>query len=128
MVQKVTNDVNIVVETFYQAAQSRPLEAEYLFAYRITIENLGAVPVRLLRRHWYIIDSNGTVREVDGEGVVGQQPTIQPGDRYQYISSCNLNSDMGKMHGYYTMEDLYSKKIMNITIPEFQLVAPFKNN
>ncbi len=128
MVQKVTNDVNIVVETFYQAAQSRPLQSEYLFAYRVTIENLGAVPVKLLRRHWHIIDSNGDVREVEGDGVVGQQPTIEPGSQYQYVSSCNLNSDMGKMYGSYTMEDLFSKKLMNITIPEFQLIAPFKVN
>lgn len=128
MVQKVTHDVNIVVETFYQAAQSRPLQSEYLFAYRITIENLGAVPVKLLRRHWHIIDSNGDVREVEGEGVVGQQPTIEPGESYQYISSCNLSSDVGKMYGSYTMEDLFTKKTMVVTIPEFQLIAPFKNN
>lgn len=128
MVQKVTNDVNIVVETFYQPAQSRPLQSEYLFAYRITIENLGAVPVKLLRRHWHILDSNGDTREVEGEGVVGQQPTIQPGENYQYISSCNLSSDMGKMYGTYLMEDLFTKKKMNVTIPEFQLIAPFKNN
>lgn len=128
MVQKVTHDVNIVVETFYQAAQSRPLQSEYLFAYRITIENLGAVPVKLLRRHWHIIDSNGDVREVEGEGVVGQQPTIEPGENYQYISSCNLSSDVGKMYGTYTMEDLFTKKTMVVTIPEFQLIAPFKNN
>jgi ApaG protein len=128
MVHKVTNDVNIVVETFYQAAQSRPLQSEYLFAYRITIENLGVVPVKLLRRHWHIIDSNGDVREVEGEGVVGQQPTIEPGESYQYISSCNLSSDIGKMFGTYTMEDLFTKKTLVVTIPEFQLVAPFKNN
>jgi ApaG protein len=128
MVHKVTHDVNIVVETFYQTAQSRPLQSEYLFAYRITIENLGAVPVKLLRRHWHIIDSNGDEREVEGEGVVGQQPTIEPGESYQYISSCNLNSDMGKMFGTYLMEDLFTKKTMNITIPEFQLIAPFKSN
>jgi len=128
MVHKVTNDVNIVVETFYQLAQSKPLHSEYLFAYRITIENLGSVPIKLLRRHWHIIDSNGDRREVEGEGVVGQQPTIEPGENYQYVSSCNLNSDMGKMYGTYTMEDLFTKRIMNIAIPEFQLIAPFKNN
>lgn len=128
MVHKVTHNVNIVVETFYQPAQSRPLQSEYLFAYRITIENLGAVPVKLLRRHWHIIDSNGDVREVEGEGVVGQQPTIEPGDSYQYISSCNLSSDIGKMFGTYTMEDLFTKKTLVVAIPEFQLIAPFKNN
>ncbi|MCC6186410.1 MAG: Co2+/Mg2+ efflux protein ApaG [Chitinophagaceae bacterium] len=128
MVHKVTNDVNIVVETFYQSAQSRPLHSEYLFAYRVTIENQGTVPVKLLRRHWNIVDSNGDIREVEGEGVVGQQPTIAPGDSYQYISSCNLSSDMGKMYGSYLMENLFSKKMMTVDIPEFQLIAPFKEN
>ncbi|HTN18031.1 MAG TPA: Co2+/Mg2+ efflux protein ApaG [Chitinophagaceae bacterium] len=128
MVHKVTNDVNIVVETFYQPAQSKPIHSEYLFAYRITIENLGSVPVKLMRRHWHIIDSNGDVREVEGEGVVGQQPTIAPGESYQYISSCNLSSDMGKMYGTYMMEDLFTKKMMQVGIPEFMLIAPFKNN
>lgn len=128
MVQKVTNDVNVVVETFYQPAQSKPLQSEYLFAYRITIENLGSVPLKLRRRHWHIIDSNGDYREVEGEGVVGQQPSLEPGEQYQYVSSCNLNSDIGKMYGTYTMEDLYSKKLITVTIPEFQLIAPFKNN
>ncbi len=128
MVQKVTNDVNVVVETFYQSAQSKPLASEYLFAYRITIENLGSVPVKLRRRHWFIVDSNGEYREVEGEGVVGQQPTIEPGDNYQYVSSCNLSSDMGKMYGSYTMEDLFTQKLITVSIPEFQLIAPFKNN
>lgn len=128
MVQKVTNDVNIMVETFYQSVHSNPVRGEYLFAYRITIENLGNVPVKLLRRHWHIADSNGEIREVNGDGVVGQQPVIAPGEQYQYVSSCNLSSDMGKMSGSYTMLDLYTKREMEVIIPEFVLVAPFKEN
>ena len=128
MVQKVTHNINVVVETFYQTLQSRPNMGEYLFAYRVTIENLGTVPIKLLRRHWFILDSNGSIREVEGEGVVGNQPSIEPGQNYQYVSSCNLNSDMGKMYGHYTIEDLYSKKNLKVLIPEFQLIAPFKNN
>lgn len=128
MVQKVTNGVNVMVETFYQSAQSRPLLSEYLFAYRITIENQGTVPLKLLRRHWHVVDSSGSHREVEGEGVVGQQPLIEPGERYEYVSSCNLNSDMGKMYGTYQMENLYTKKLIHVVIPEFQLIAPFKGN
>jgi ApaG protein len=128
MVQQVTEGVSVTVETSYQHGQSNPLKSEYLFAYRITIENLGTVPVKLLRRHWHIVDSNGAVREVEGDGVVGEQPIIQPGENYQYISAANLNSDMGKMYGTYQMENLYNKKLMKISIPEFQLVAPFKMN
>lgn len=128
MVQQVTEGVSITVETFYQPLQSNPVNAEYLFAYRITIENLGIVPVKLLSRAWKIIDSNGSKRNVEGEGVVGQQPVIEPNGAYQYVSAANLHSDMGKMYGTYQMENLYSKKIFTVAIPEFQLIAPFKMN
>ncbi len=128
MVQQVTEGVSISVETYYQPAQSNPIGSEYLFAYRITIENLGHVPVKLLSRHWHIFDSNGSMREVEGEGVVGQQPIILPGDNYQYVSACNLRTDMGKMYGSYQMENMYTKKMMEVAIPEFQLITPFKMN
>lgn len=125
---QVTDGVSITVETFYQPAQSNPLSAEYLFAYRITIENLSSVPVKLLRRHWHIIDSNGSHREVDGEGVVGEQPIIQPGEQYQYVSAANLRSEVGKMYGSYEMENLFNKRLFHVAIPEFQMIAPFKLN
>jgi ApaG protein len=128
MVQQVTDGVSVTVETAYQAAQSNPLESEFLFAYKITIENLSTMPVRLLRRHWYITDSNGSYREVEGEGVVGQQPLIEPGEAYQYASACNLRSELGKMRGTYAMENLYNRRIFEVEIPEFQLTAPFKMN
>jgi len=128
MVQQVTEGVSITVETFYQPEQSRPLHSEFLFAYRITIENLGQHPVKLLRRHWHIVDSNGSYREVEGEGVVGNQPVIPPGDSYQYVSAANLNSELGKMSGTYKMENQYNKKLMIVAIPEFQLIAPSKLN
>jgi ApaG protein len=128
MVTKITEGVSITVETFYQPTQSNPLNAEFLFAYRITIENLGAIPIKLLRRHWHITDSNGLFREVEGEGVVGQQPIIEPGTSYQYVSACNLRTEMGKMSGTYEMENLYNKRKFKVAIPEFQLIAPFKLN
>jgi len=128
MVQQVTEGVNIMVETYYQADQSNPLASQYLFAYRITIENLTIHPVKLISRHWHIIDSNGTHREVEGEGVIGQQPVIGPGDSYRYTSAANLQSDMGKMYGSYLMENLFNKKKLRIAIPEFQLIVPAKMN
>jgi len=128
MVQQVTEGVKIMVETFYQPSQSNPINSEHLFAYRITIENLTIYPVKLLSRHWHILDSNGTHREVEGDGVVGQQPVIQPGDSYQYTSAANLHSEIGKMYGTYLMENLFNKKKLTITIPEFQLIAPAKMN
>ncbi len=128
MVQQVTEGVNIMVEVFYQAAQSNPLNSEYLFAYRITIENLTVYPVKLLSRHWHIIDSNGTHREVEGDGVVGQQPIISPGDSYQYTSAANLHSDIGKMYGTYLVENLFNKRKIKVAIPQFHLIAPAKLN
>ena len=128
MVQQITEGVSIMVETFYQPSQSNPFRSEHLFAYRITIENLTIYPVKLISRHWHIKDSNGTHREVEGEGVVGQQPVIQPGDSYQYTSGVNLNTDIGKMYGTYLMENLFNKKKLTIAIPEFRLVAPAKLN
>lgn len=128
MVQQVTEGVNIMVEVFYQPSHSNPLNSEYLFAYRITIENLTAYPVKLLSRHWHIIDSNGAHREVEGEGVVGQQPVIESGGTYQYTSAANLNSDMGKMYGTYLVENLFHKRKIRVAIPEFQLIAPAKLN
>lgn len=128
MVQQVTEGVKIMVETFYQPAQSNPLNSEYLFAYRITIENLTANPLKLISRHWHIVDSNGTHREVEGDGVVGKQPIILPGDSYTYTSAANLNSDLGKMYGTYLMEDLFDKRNLTVNIPEFQLIAPAKMN
>ena len=127
-IQQVTDGVSVTVESFYQAAQSNPINAEFLFAYRITIENLSTMPVKLLSRHWNIIDSNGVYREVEGEGVVGQQPVIESGGSYQYVSACSLRTDMGKMYGSYNMENLYNKRLLIIQIPEFQMIAPFKMN
>ena len=128
MVQQVTEGVSVTVEAFYQPTQSNPLSSEFLFAYKIVIENLGTMPVKLLRRHWYIIDSNGSYREVEGEGVVGQQPVIAPGENYQYSSAANLRSEIGKMYGTYQMENLYNKRLITVAIPEFQLITPFKLN
>lgn len=128
MVQQVTEGVNIIVETSYQPTQSNPLNSEYLFAYRITIENHALHPIKLHSRHWHIIDSNGTHREVEGDGVVGQQPVIAPGNSYQYTSAANLHSDIGKMYGTYLVENLFNKRKIVVTIPEFQLIAPAKMN
>ena len=128
MVQQVTEVVNIMVESFYQPMQSNPLNSEYLFAYRITIENLTIYPVKLLSRHWHIVDSNGTHREVEGDGVVGQQPVITPGSSYQYTSASNMHSDIGKMYGSYLIENLFNKKKLTVKIPEFLLIVPAKMN
>jgi ApaG protein len=128
MVSKVTEGVKVSVESFYQPDYSNPLNSEYMFAYRITIENRNAFPIKLLRRHWHIFDSNANTREVEGEGVVGVQPQINAGEQYQYISGCNLKTEMGKMYGTYLMEDVANKKQFDVNIPSFDMVVPFKMN
>jgi ApaG protein len=128
MVSKVSEGIEISVETFYQPDYSNPLQSEFMFAYRISIENKNSFPVKLHRRHWQIFDSNGQNREVEGEGVVGVQPTLNPGEKYQYVSGCNLRTEMGRMIGSYQMENLSTKKIFDVAIPSFEMVVPFKNN
>ena len=128
MVSKISEGVTISVETFYQPDYSNPETNEYMFAYRITIENNNTFPVQLLRRHWYIFDSDCNHREVEGEGVIGVQPQIASGEKYQYVSGCNLRTEIGKMHGTYFMENLHSKKTFLVNIPAFEMIVPFKMN
>jgi ApaG protein len=128
MVSKISEGVTISVETFYQPDYSNPQSSEFMFAYRITIENNNSFPVKLLRRHWFIFDSDATHREVEGEGVIGNQPEINSGEKYQYISGCNLRTELGKMHGTYTMENLNNKKLFSVHIPAFEMTVPFKLN
>jgi len=124
----ITDGVKISVETQYQPEYSNPANEHYMFAYKISIENLSDYSVQLMRRHWNIFDSNGTHREVEGEGVVGLQPIIEPGEAHEYISGCNLKTDMGSMRGEYQMMRLIDNTMFEALIPEFYLVAPFKMN
>lgn len=99
-----------------------------MFAYRITIENASDHTAQLLSRHWEIFDSIGAHKKVDGEGVVGEQPTLAPGDTHQYVSGCNLKSDMGYMEGFYTMVREVDSAIIHVDIPRFNLIADFRYN
>ena len=128
MVSKISEGVEISVEIFYQENLSNVLDNEFTFAYRITIENLNNFTIQLLRRHWFIFDSNGENSEVEGEGVVGDQPVIEPGQKYQYMSGCNLKTDMGKMYGQYLMVNLKNHVTFYVNIPPFEMIVPFKNN
>ena len=128
MVSKISEGIKISVETYYQPDYSNPVNNEFMFAYKITIENNNLFSVKLLSRHWYINDSNGSLREVEGEGVVGVQPLINPGEQYQYISGCNLRTEIGKMHGTYLMENSNTKKSFAVSIPAFNMSTPFKLN
>lgn len=128
MITQVTSGIKVSVEVFYRPDQSNANESQHIFAYRITITNNSEYSIRLSRRNWFILDSNATNRQVEGEGVVGEKPIIGTGENYQYISGCNLESEIGKMHGSYLMERLIDGKQFNVRIPEFQLVVPYKLN
>lgn len=128
MVKIVTHNIEISVEAAYLSQQSLPNENHYFFVYYITIENKSDFTVQLLRRHWDIFDSTGTKRVVDGDGVVGETPVLEPGEKFQYNSGCNLNSEMGFMKGHYTMMKLSDGKEFNVSIPKFELVLPAKLN
>lgn len=96
-------DIKVEAETDYIAGQSTPDDNRYVFAYTITISNQGTVPAKLLTRHWYITNSDNDVQEVIGEGVVGEQPHIAPGESYRYTSGAILETPVGSMHGSYQM-------------------------
>lgn len=128
MVAQITDGVKVSVETTYQPEYSNPANEHFMFAYRIEIENLSGYSIQLLRRRWKIFDSNGTHREVEGEGVIGQQPVIEPGQIHEYVSGCNLQTDMGTMYGTYEMLRLVDNETFFVNIPKFDLVAPFKLN
>lgn len=96
-------DIKVDVETRYIEEQSLPEQGRYVFAYTITIENCGDVPAQLLRRHWVITDSNNRVQEVKGEGVIGEQPYLKPGEHFRYTSGTMLETPVGSMKGSYLM-------------------------
>ncbi len=97
-------DIRIQVATNYVDEQSEPEADRYVFAYTSTISNEGDVPARLISRHWIITDANGKVQEVSGDGVVGEQPHLEPGERFRYSSGAVLETPVGTMQGLYRME------------------------
>jgi len=128
IIQHITEGVSISVQTVFQDNYSNPKAMDFLFSYEITIENLSVSPIKLLRRHWYILDSTGCRREVEGEGVIGEQPLLYPGEQFTYVSAASIETEMGRMTGFYTMQNLHAGKLFRVVIPEFELIAPFKMN
>ncbi|HEU4516794.1 MAG TPA: Co2+/Mg2+ efflux protein ApaG [Steroidobacteraceae bacterium] len=103
MAEATENLISVAVDTRYLEDQSDPDEHRYVFAYTITIRNRGTVPAKLLGRHWVITDANGKVQEVRGEGVVGEQPHLMPGQGFRYTSGAVLETPVGSMQGSYRM-------------------------
>ncbi len=128
MTKTLTHDIEISVECNYLPEQSSPKDNLYFFIYFITIVNKGAMSVQLVKRHWEIFDSINELRTVDGIGVVGETPIIEPGESFEYNSGCNLVSEIGYMKGHYIMKRLFDNKEIEVTIPQFNLIVPAKLN
>ncbi|MEM1264366.1 MAG: Co2+/Mg2+ efflux protein ApaG [Pseudomonadota bacterium] len=103
MVQESSHRIEVDVDTDFVDGQSEPDRDRYVFSYTVTISNTGKVPAKLLTRHWLITDANGNVQEVRGDGVVGEQPHLAPGEEFQYSSGAVLNTPVGSMQGSYQM-------------------------
>ena len=120
---KLEDSVSVAVESEYLEEQSIPEDDRHVFAYHISITNEGDQGATLRSRHWFIADGNNDVHEVKGEGVVGEQPTIEPGETYRYSSGSVLATRVGSMRGYYVME-ADDGTLFHATIPVFTLASP----
>ncbi len=119
----MSQNINVDVDTLYIESESSPANSKYVFAYTITITNTGTVAARLLTRHWVITDANGYVEEVRGDGVVGEQPHLKPGEGFQYTSGAVLKTPVGTMSGSYQLVTDDGGNF-EADIPEFILSSP----
>ena len=127
MYSKTTNNINVSVKPFYLEEQSEPDEQHYVWAYQVTINNYGQQTVQLKKRYWEITESNGVKKEVSGAGVIGEQPILRPGEKFEYTSGTPLSTPSGFMEGYYEMETKDGNKF-DASIPLFSLDSPHSSN
>jgi ApaG protein len=123
MYSAITREIRVQVEPIYLDDQSEPDEAQYVWAYRVQIENEGTETVQLLTRYWHITDGMGRVQEVRGAGVIGEQPVLNPGESYEYTSGTPLPTPSGIMKGSYQMSTPSGEKF-DIEVPAFSLDCP----
>jgi ApaG protein len=124
--ERETRSIHVAVKPAYLDDQSDPDDGRYVWSYTVTIENRGPEPVQLLSRYWNITDGSGVVREVRGPGVVGAQPVIAPGEKFQYTSGCPLETASGVMTGRYQMKAA-SGEAFEAEIPAFLLESPYEH-
>jgi len=124
MYSKTTKKISITVNPYFLEEQSEPDDQHYVWAYQVTIDNQSKEKVQLKNRYWKIIDSNGTKQEVSGQGVVGEQPVLNPGEKFEYTSGTPLSTPSGFMEGHYEMETIEGVKF-EAYIPQFSLDSPF---
>lgn len=125
--EEVSNSVRVTAAPFYLEDESAPEDSQYVWAYKIIIENMREDTVQLVRRHWRIADAQGRVQEVDGDGVVGKQPVLKPGEIFEYVSGAPLETPSGMMLGSYDMQT-ETGEIINVAIPAFSLDSPYEQS
>ena len=125
MYEAVTRSIKVIVEAIFLDEQSAPDEDHFVWAYQIRIENDSLEQVQLINRHWQITDAHGQLQEVRGEGVVGEQPTLQPGEAFEYTSGTPLGTPSGIMVGSYEMKTSGGERF-DIKIPAFSLDSPYQ--
>lgn len=123
MASATTEGITVRVRPQYAADESSPENGRWLWLYHIRLENGGGTTVQLIDRHWIITDGLGRRRDVMGEGVVGEQPVLPPGESYDYVSGCPLSTASGHMHGRFGMVD-HAGRRFEVEIPGFDLVSP----
>ena len=121
------NNIKIDIESDFIPELSNNEDSLFYFTYKVSIHNLGDTKVQLLSRHWNIIDGLGREKSINGEGVIGKKPIIDPGKSYMYKSYCPLKTEFGSMNGFYTMKD-EEGNLFKTAIPDFGLIAPEKIN
>ncbi|WP_299439535.1 Co2+/Mg2+ efflux protein ApaG [uncultured Rhodospira sp.] len=124
MYSSTTYDIRVTVQPIYLEDQSEPDEGHYVWAYQVVIGNEGTESVQLMRRHWLITDANGFIRDVEGAGVVGVQPVLEPGEVFEYTSGCPLSTPSGFMQGTYAMRWTETGEMFDVEIPAFSLDSP----
>ena len=124
MYSKKTNDVTVTVTPYFLDDQSSPQENHFVWAYKVNITNSGSTSIKVNHRNWLIIDANGKVINVQGEGVVGEFPIIEPGQTYEYTSGTHLKTNSGIMQGFYLVSKDNGNKI-KIDVPPFSLDSPY---
>jgi ApaG protein len=126
--EATTQGVHVAVQSRFLPDHSDPASGLWMHAYQVTISNVGERPVQLLSRHWIITNSHGVQEHVRGAGVVGEQPSLKPGESFRYTSGCPLDTAMGTMHGTYTMRQLDTGETFEAEVAPFTLAEPYALN
>lgn len=128
MVQQITRGIKISVKTNFEGTFYKNYKMHFAFGYIVTIENQSSEAVQLTSRHWEIFDALNNTEIIEGEGVIGKKPVLNPGESHSYNSGCLLASPYGSMKGFYNMVSFHSSKTFKVQIPTFKLSAPFALN